>query len=228
MPKYRFRQQLTQDPLYIILSDTTGKAARKMRFFLEVDRYSLLELEGSAGLPEIDIGLFEEDKPIDDASIAQMEAITFSAEFGGFATPPVNRTRVVTKDLDIGVQATNRLRQIAAFYTLIIELDRGEVKSLKWESGCFTCKKDACWSGPEWEWCTIPYSDCKTVSATAIDTCNIKIYVGWKGTDVDGNYLMSSQKSIKNFLQFDLNTPFEDATRTFTDLKPGGNDDGYY
>lgn len=223
-PPFKFRQQLTDQPLYIIVSDKSGVARYKMRYFLEVDRYSVMTLKGSAGNPDFDIAVAA-GTALTPGQIADMEGVLLSAEFAGWSVPPVRRTlvRVPTNPSE---DTTNAHRFVPAYYTLIIELDRGKMKGFRWERTCAGCSSDLCWK--EEEQCLVQYSTCSTVQPTSDLDCDIRIYVGWAGTDVDGNYLMSSQKSIKNFLQFDLSTPFEDVTRTFTTLKPGGSDDGYY
>jgi hypothetical protein len=220
-----YQQQLTTTPLYIVISDSTGRPAYKTRFFPQVDRYSLLELGGSAGLEEIDVGLFADNAAIDLSSAIAMNSTLIQAEFGGFTTPAVRRAIVPEPTSSDVEPVTNLQRRVVSFYTLIIELDRGMVKSMFWQKGCYGCGDDAnCWK--EEQWCTNPYKSCSVVDTSATDglSCNIKIYLAWQGTDSKGNYLMSGQATIKNFLQFDVRTPFESAQNVFGSLGPGNGE----
>lgn len=227
---FKFHQQLTGAPLYVVISDFQGRPAHKTRFFLQVDRYSLLELGGTAGNADIDVDPFIDNQPIDETSAIMMNNTLIQVEFGGFTTPVVRRTFIPpVNPLDV-VPVTNQQRRVVTFYTLIIELDRGMVKDLFWQEGCYGCgSSQNCWREPDvLPWCTTQYSDCSVVDLSAGSgvSCNIKIYVGWQGTDADGNYLMSAQSSIKNFLQFAVSTPFESAQNIFGQLGPGSAEEG--
>lgn len=230
-------QQLTQAPLYIVISDFAGKPAYKTRFFPQVDRYSLLELGGTAGNTDIDVGIFPDNVAIDAGSAMMMNNTLLQAEFDGFTTPAVRRTFVPDVDAQSVTGLTNEQRRVVSFYTLIIELDRGKVSQMFWQDGCYGCGGDGnCWvkepnPAPgmpihNHSWCTNAYSLCSIVDGGAANSvsCNIKIYLAWQGTDEKGNYLMSAQTTIKNFLQFSLSTPFETANNVFDAIGPGAGD----
>lgn len=226
---FTFNQQLTSNPLYVVISDFQGRPAYKTRFFLQVDRYSLLELGGTAGNEDIDVGLFMDNQPIDADSAMKMNNTLIQVEFAGFTVPAVRRTLIPPPEVIDVEPVTNSVRRVVSFYTLIIELDRGMISKMFWQTGCFGCGDSSnCWkeSTNKQQWCTNTFNLCSVVDAAATGglSCNIKIYVAWQGTDVKGNYLMSAQTTIKNFLQFSFNTPFETAQNVFDTLSPGAND----
>jgi hypothetical protein len=101
-------------------------------------------------------------------------------------------------------------------YTLVITMDRGNVTDMTWIDGCsecsctgnggqsLTCPDYACVTNN----CAIPEADC---TAKGMDTCDMKIFIGWVGTDSRGRPCTSSGSLPYNFLQFGLTPAYRAA-----------------
>ncbi|TPX42405.1 hypothetical protein SeLEV6574_g05621 [Synchytrium endobioticum] len=74
--------------------------------------------------------------------------------------------------------------------TAVVTLSGGSISKIDWEpTSCTTSS------------CSCVESICgETCSFNNINTCNIQIYLGWAGTDVDGNVLTSASRSVWKFM----------------------------
>lgn len=204
-------------PLFITVSNGQGQPASISRFFLEVDRFSLVEIADSAGSAVFDVD------PAQGASLPatlqnDINGIQIAAEFGRFVTKPVPRARIIAPPATSGSPVTNDNRMVVTYYTLIITLDKGNIVDLEWEAGCFDCDRD--WCLTDFNLCTVPYTQCSNINPLSDISCNLKVYIAWKGTDKNGDYLISAQRTIRNFMLFSLSLPLAQAAKTVTKLTP--------
>lgn len=97
-------------------------------------------------------------------------------------------------------------------------MDKGNVTSLEWFDGCSECKcgsdgdtlvdmlcpDSLCLSNS----CAVTEKDC---DARGEQTCNIKVYVGWIGTDNGGRPFDSSSSFPQNFMKFGFGKSYRAA-----------------
>jgi len=118
---------------------------------------------------------------------------------------------------------------VVPFWTAIITMDNGRPTSITWDDGCYGCDGAHCVD----QTCSVDFADCYS-PATNID-CDIKVYLGWFGTDSNGQYLISAGKRLSQFRQYSIAAAANSAAQTGSDLLPafqgdfsnvqlGGND----
>jgi hypothetical protein len=167
-------------PICLRVNDGKG-GSQKMPFFVEVDEFSLLEVDNSFN-----------KAPFKGNALVQVEA-------GAQVSSEVRRT-----------SAGN----VVPFWTAIIDVRDGNVLSVKWDEGCNGCSGDACID----LFCGVPTTECGVQKG---DTdCDLKVYVGWFGTDADGNFLTSSSKSLSNFRSYSLSDAYTAAAKTAGENQP--------
>lgn len=183
----KFRAGHIQAPIAIVFG-TEERPKAKAQFWLETDKFSLLEVLNSTSV-----------SLIDPASPTVAETVVLRAEFANFTTQTVYRAQV---DPDDG-------RFVVPYWNLIIDLDKGVVSGLSWDNSCGDCEKKRCVAGQQ---CGVKYSDC----LEGVDglSCDVKFYVAWRGTDAEGSYLTSINNSIRNFRMFSFAFLFDYAART--------------
>jgi len=118
---------------------------------------------------------------------------------------------------------------VVPFWTAIITMDSGRPTSITWDDGCYGCDDSHC----VMQTCSVDYTDCWN-PVTQID-CDVKVYLGWYGTDANGQYLISAGKRLSQFRQYSIAAAANSAAQTgsdllpafqgsFTDVQLGGND----
>lgn len=118
----------------------------KMIFFPQVDEFTLLEVNGC------------------NAPLYSISCLAF-ALFGN----SLNEGRVL--QFEAGGQASTPIRyhtteSTVSFYTAIINLKDGEVRSIEWDTSCSGCSDSLCIDG----FCSIPNNNCE-----AGENCNIQV-----------------------------------------------------
>lgn len=96
-------------------------------------------------------------------------------------------------------------------------MDKGNVTSLEWVDGCneckcsneedignSICKESLCYS----DLCTVTDEDCDKMGD---QTCNIKVYLAWIGTDANGRPFSSAQSLPNNFMVFGFKKAYRAA-----------------
>ncbi len=96
---------------------------------------------------------------------------------------------------------------IVPYWTLIVTLKDGLVDTLEWDDGCYGCSGDACVD----ETCSVDIEAVGCRSATSTADCNPKFFIGWYGTDRNGQYLTSSGARSSRFRQYSVNSAFTAA-----------------
>jgi len=99
------------------------------------------------------------------------------------------------------------------YWTITIQLDNGVLNPTTpfvWDndggSGCFGgCQPSDCLDG----FCGSPIVNCG--SASTDTDCDLKIYVGWYGTDSTGTYLTSASKRLSAFRSWSVVDVFQAA-----------------
>lgn len=101
-------------------------------------------------------------------------------------------------------------------YQLVVEMEKGVIKALTWIDGCgechcddasgssITCPSNVCVTNN----CAISTNECLVNGAT---TCDLKIFVAWVGTDINGRPCTSAGSLPYNFVQFGLSPAYRAA-----------------
>lgn len=119
--------------------------------------------------------------------------------------------------------------RIFPFLTAIIDVDGGIVKGIAWDNACVFCSPDRCLENTydfdgnlatnlqgQSKGCYVDEKECNALQATKSSTCtpageckekgctcdsqcDIRIYVVWTGTDIDGNAFQSSSSRFSAF-----------------------------
>jgi len=139
-------------------------------FYPNVDDFTLLEVQDSFNASWL-------DSPTN-------EPVYIRAEVG--AKSSFWRTRS---------QGTGAGKITVPFWTLVIEVTNGLVDAITWDDSCPLCESsDLCVNQRN---CGVAFSSCG--NTVADNNCNLQIYVGWFGTDVNGEYFTSSDKRLSRF-----------------------------
>lgn len=103
---------------------------------------------------------------------------------------------------------------IFPYLTIIVDVVDGVVRGIAWDDACVFCEKRQCipntynFDGTEatseqasqsTDGCYLTKSICEVFQAAGNDICDLKLYVVWTGTDVNGNVLMSSDTRFSAF-----------------------------
>ncbi|ETV94841.1 hypothetical protein H310_11507 [Aphanomyces invadans] len=114
--------------------------------------------------------------------------------------------------------------------TAVVSVKQGEVQGISWDDGCYLCDMASCdpnlYSMP-----TIPLystafgdgSTCYKDHAECTNTtglCDLSVYVGWTGTDANGNYLSSAGMRISQFQKYSVNSYISDFKTKLSSLLP--------
>lgn len=133
-------------------------------------------------------------------------------------------------DVGVRVQVGNRVSEArqftwknekqvpltAAFLTVVVGLEDGNVVDIDFDDGCEGCGSSLC--GPESMTCGIAFDDCDSDDLS----CNPKLYVAWIGTDASGQYTTSAGRTWSRFRQFSIGEIYKNAARTSSESNPVG------
>lgn len=167
-------------------------------FYPEVDDFTLLEVDNSW------------DKPSDYWGFllgADLASFQIHVEVNGV------KSDYVTVQSN-GVQIP--------YWTITVQLEDGqlnEVAPFVWDndggSGCYGgCPDAECLDG----FCGVATDMC---GEEATDTdCDLKIYVGWYGTDSNGNYMTSASKRLSAFRSWSLVELVRSAAQMAAEIQP--------
>jgi hypothetical protein len=98
-----------------------------------------------------------------------------------------------------------------------------EVKGIAWDDACVFCGKDKClentfdFTGSEalpqepTKGCVLTLKECKEIHDQGGNTCDLRLYVVWTGTDKNGMYLTSSSKRFSAFSPRQIRDSFKDT-----------------
>eukprot|EP00924_Labyrinthula_sp_SR-Ha-C_P004155 snap_masked-scaffold_3-processed-gene-15.55-mRNA-1 protein AED:1.00 eAED:1.00 QI:0/-1/0/0/-1/1/1/0/211 len=97
--------------------------------------------------------------------------------------------------------------------TVVIELDEGNVDSIYFDDGCFSCSKNCFENAFDYSSNSVSVSgrssgkDCfLDLSSDEESQDELSIYFVWKGTDKDGKTLSSYNKRLSNFYRFSVSS----------------------
>lgn len=113
-------------------------------------------------------------------------------------------------------------RRFIPVYTAIVQAEKGIVTSVSFDEGCFLCDamSDACVTngqqvagGPPLDvsahrGCAVPADQCEaqpTPNNPDANTCDLKLFIVWTGSDVKGEYLTSVGKRFSRFRSYGMN-----------------------
>jgi hypothetical protein len=106
---------------------------------------------------------------------------------------------------------------------LVIQVQEGNLVGMRWVEGCHGCNVTTasdCRKGNSFSYVDYIQNSTVTKSSDACginycpDTdkkhhCNLKIYIGWEGTDFNGNYLVTTSQMLPNFAKQNGGDMFE-------------------
>lgn len=207
---------IASSPLVIVVYKNQEPVA-KLQYYLEVDNFSLLEVLGSNHTELFDPHF--DATTLNSTRVEDIKSVMISVSFRGFSTPPIPRAFI--KDPGEPVSS----RRVAAYYTAVINAEKGEVTGVSWENECLGCLSENCLEAASP--CTSNLAtECQSeTNPTTPTTCSLKVYVAWKGSDKDGQFFTSSEQTISNFRKFSAKFAYEEAAstarQTVIDLDPG-------
>jgi len=164
----------------------------KIIFYPKVDEFSLLQISMNASQREAF------DHP--DMWIR----IEFSDKMS-----PLKHRRKRSRDILANIV---RYDFVVPFWTAIIQLKDGLAESITWDDGCYGCSDLPCYEAT----CGIRNINCY---AGKVD-CDIKIYLGWFGTDKSGRYLTSAGKRLSRFRAYSVKSAYDTASETAINAIP--------
>ena len=103
---------------------------------------------------------------------------------------------------------------IFPYLTIIVDVVDGVVRGIAWDDACVFCEESKCipntynfdgtaatkeTASQPTNGCYFPKDVCDAFHATQNYVCDLKLYVVWTGTDVNGNVLMSSDSRFSAF-----------------------------
>jgi hypothetical protein len=170
----------------------------KIVFFPQVDDYTLMQVASRKGIQR---GRFD-----DPNMWIQVEAATKTKIV---VSPPKPRQKTI-----IGDPVRNF---IVPYWVAILVMKDGVPTRIDWDDGCYGCGDDECIA----DTCGINLDQCPDaiIEQTGID-CDIKVYIGWFGTDSEGQYLISAGKRPSRFKQYSVSSAVSGAALTAYDNLP--------
>jgi len=174
-------------------------AYQKILFYPTVDEFSMLKIDGSWTHP----------------SLMRWRDMEIRLEVGKIFSP---WQRVFSTDMQF----------VVPFLTAIIELNDGAPVQITWDQSCVNCDGGQCISG---NFCGVPYNVTGQntdgicygrVGATddATTDCDLKIYLGWFGSDSSSNYLVSAGQRYSAFRKYSAKGAYDSAATTFDQTRP--------
>ena len=122
--------------------------------------------------------------------------------------------------------------------TAIIDVEDGVVRGITWDDACIFCPEAECvantynfdgslataeQTSQPVDGCYIPDEQCRAFALDGNALCNLKLFVVWSGTDVDGNVLLSSSSRFSMFppnrIQENIMGQYESMVQNFNDFK---------
>jgi hypothetical protein len=201
-----------QSVLYVYIADVNDLAnAKKAVFFPHVDQFMRLEIMDS-------FINFTNLVARNDTNSTGTTTDTFVARSNNnstyvwlqFGNRDLNMTTVPKR------YTYNEF--ITASFSAVIQLTRGVPTGISWDDGCNECNSSVdsgafCLDNS----CAIRILECFICDDCSNQTCNIKIYLGWIGTDGVGRPLTSAGSLPSNFAKFSLTPVFRNAAGTLKD-----------
>jgi len=167
-----------------------------------VDDFALLQLEKS----------FRFDVPwaFDCATLIVMS-------YGNNLNSPPKRRFAYFDDLLTGQPYCT---MVVPFWNIIIDVDGGTPIDMRWDDDCSLCDSDHCIDGN----CAVDITACTIYGGDT--NCDIKVYVAWAGTDADGFYFTSQDRTLSSFRQWSITGAFNSATNFLPNTLPTVDDTG--
>lgn len=157
----------------------------KMGFPIKVDEYTVLEIPDSFD--------FVRDK-VPEATIIH---------------PQLGKTDYYGPGNWYNVKSTQLVQSVMH---LVIQVSEGNLVGMRWVTGCHGCNITSQSDCKKQSFTFIDYVQNKSVNPTTETCsikycenndkkhyCNLKIFIGWEGTDFNGNYLVTTSQMLPNF-----------------------------
>jgi len=109
-----------------------------------------------------------------------------------------------------------RVPVVVPFVTAVIALDNGNPVSISWDSGCYACDISLCVAAGAYSFC----GDKSIEFGTDCPTCDLKVYLGWFGTDANQKYMTSADSRFSQFRQYSIVSAYQSAAATASAESP--------
>lgn len=160
--------------------------------------------------------------PSANASLRYFDTITVSS-LNGTSLPRVYRQTDLVADSNGNVTSTV---YVWPLLTAVVHVVDGRVDALTWDDGCFFCDAngDLCkfnamdpslyklYPEPEFRGCAETVTSCSTEDES--NSCDLKLYVVWTGTDANGDFFRSAGLRFSRFRSFGLSSLYSSARKT--------------
>lgn len=110
-----------------------------------------------------------------------------------------------------------------------------QVQGVSWDDGCYFCDSDTCESNlykyasnstaSQLEDGNTCYTSSASCSGENASVCDITLYVGWTGTDRNGEYLSSAGLRMSQFKKYSIGSYFSSVTGSLSSLLPSSRFD---
>ncbi|CAK4073173.1 unnamed protein product [Aphanomyces euteiches] len=125
---------------------------------------------------------------------------------------------------------TNSKGKAYPILTAVVTVKQGEIQGISWDDGCYLCDYAECdaniYSTPYSPLLNSVLGDGSTCYHTPIQCanttglCDLAIYIGWTGTDANGDYLSSAGMRISQFQKYSVTSYLNDFQSKLTSLLP--------
>ena len=212
--------------LYVVFATSRSIGANTAVFQVKADKYSALEIFGSecAG-DQLQKPAYTIIQTSWNACAAHRVAAghdKFQPDSAGSVTFAVSSLRASSTNTTYAPAAfkvfaftANGGRQYIPTYTAIIHATGGVPDLIEFDEGCYFCGSlsptcvpsgsavDATHPAPSYQNnCCMPEPQCAAVNGT--NTCDLKIFVVWTGTDASGLFFTSAGERFSRYASFSL------------------------
>jgi len=103
-----------------------------------------------------------------------------------------------------------------------MQVSRGTMTGIDWDDGCFNCDSSQCIN----QTCGVDESYCYEVDSNGNvinngpTTCDLQVYVGWSGSDVNGNIFTSNSKRLSAFRSYSVAKVYDTASASVPSINP--------
>ncbi|OQS07012.1 hypothetical protein THRCLA_20230 [Thraustotheca clavata] len=115
-------------------------------------------------------------------------------------------------------------------FTAVITVVDGLIQGISWDDGCYLCNSTSCasniYSAPKVPLVNSAFGSgntCfhnQTACSSTENSCDLGIFVGWTGTDYNGNYLSSAGMRVSQFQQYSVTSYVDDLKSKLSSLLP--------
>jgi hypothetical protein len=110
------------------------------------------------------------------------------------------------------IKRYNSGNYIVGSFSAVIQLIEGIPQAFIWDDGCDECNTTG--ADPNQcldRFCAVTMDECMNCTGCTSQTCNIKIFLAWLGTDLNGNVMTSASYLPSNLIKFSVDPVYKAA-----------------